>query len=167
MTPRPAPPPLPCGTLTPSQRLARLGLALAPTILLSFLIWLPHGGWLTGRFRSWVGLPCPLCGGTRALQALIHGEWLLAIYYNPLALAAAAGALVIAVWCGWEALSGRPLPRFWQGQERQLARLTIAALALHWTIHITLAVTRPKTELLDSGGIIWRIFSLPGKPNAS
>src|SRR6476660_1041065 len=37
-------------------------------------------------FRQLTGLNCPGCGGTRAFFALVHGEFLRSVRYNPLTL---------------------------------------------------------------------------------
>ncbi|WP_237564325.1 MULTISPECIES: DUF2752 domain-containing protein [unclassified Actinomyces] len=45
------------------------------------------------------GLWCPLCGGTRATRALLHGDLTAAAGYNPFALVVlAAGAAVLLRW---------------------------------------------------------------------
>ena len=36
-------------------------------------------------FKLLTGLPCPLCGLTRACFALLHGDWVSALRLNPLA----------------------------------------------------------------------------------
>ncbi|MCB9933234.1 MAG: DUF2752 domain-containing protein [Planctomycetes bacterium] len=51
-------------------------------IPLSYLVWTPP---LESPLR-FVGLACPLCGGTRAVTALCTGQFELAVKYNPFAL---------------------------------------------------------------------------------
>lgn len=46
-------------------------------------------------FLELTGLPCPTCGGTRALAALVAGDWAAAFAWNP--GVAAAGTLA-ALW---------------------------------------------------------------------
>ena len=60
-------------------------------------------------FKHLTGVPCPLCGGTRACAALAQGDVAAALQLNPgllpvLALAALHSGLLLA-----EALSGRTL----------------------------------------------------------
>jgi hypothetical protein len=45
--------------------------------------------------RKLTGIPCPFCGGTRALTACVHWEWGKAIQFNPLIVVGVVGA------CGW------------------------------------------------------------------
>lgn len=40
-------------------------------------------------FLSALNMYCPGCGGTRALKALLHGKFLLSLWYHPLVLYAA------------------------------------------------------------------------------
>ncbi len=35
-------------------------------------------------FSEFLGIYCPGCGGTRAFEALFHGQFLLALWYHPL-----------------------------------------------------------------------------------
>jgi len=45
--------------------------------------------------RATTGLPCLACGGTRAVQALANGEWLVALKFNPLVV---LGVVAAAIW---------------------------------------------------------------------
>ena len=64
----------------------------AVTILLSSiacLYWLPptrYGFYPRCPFFVLTSLECPGCGMTRALAALLHGQFALSWHYNPLAL---------------------------------------------------------------------------------
>lgn len=41
-------------------------------------------GYFPCPFRTFTGLYCPGCGGTRAVSALLHGHVLQSFYYHPL-----------------------------------------------------------------------------------
>ena len=57
-------------------------------------------------FRSLTGLVCPLCGMTRAMASLGHGQWQKAMAYHPLSPLVMAGVLF---WLAWGLLRpGRP-----------------------------------------------------------
>ena len=51
-------------------------------------------------FRSFTGIPCPSCGTTRALQYLIQGQFLKAIYTNPLGIIAIFAMFIYAIIWG-------------------------------------------------------------------
>ncbi len=54
-------------------------------------------GWLAKpcSFRATTGLPCLACGGTRAVQALARGDWLVALKFNPLVV---VGVFAAVIW---------------------------------------------------------------------
>lgn len=58
--------------------------------------WLWRNGRIPCLFHEITGLYCPGCGGTRALKALLKGEFLLSFLYHPFVLYGAG----LAVWCG-------------------------------------------------------------------
>lgn len=64
------------------------------------------GEWGGCWIRYVLGIPCPSCGNTRAVQAAFHGEWLASLYYNPLGLLLAALMVVIPIWIVVDLLRG-------------------------------------------------------------
>jgi len=47
------------------------------------------------HFRAWTGIPCPGCGTTRLVAALLSGDALAALGYNPLVFTTLS---VVASW---------------------------------------------------------------------
>ncbi|QPL04500.1 MULTISPECIES: DUF2752 domain-containing protein [Actinomyces] len=56
------------------------------------------------------GFWCPLCGGTRATRALLHGDLLTAVGYNPVAPVVLALAAAVAVRWVLSRRAGRERP---------------------------------------------------------
>jgi Protein of unknown function (DUF2752) len=78
--------------------------------------------------RSITGIPCPMCGMTRAVVAAVHGEVFASLRYNPAGILVLALALVLIL---------RPqLPR-----ARAPAWFLPVGAALLWTYNITLNPT--------------------------
>jgi len=102
-------------------------------------------------FGVLTGLPCPLCGGTRAAKALLHGDWGLALYFNPLAIIAALALALALAMLIWEAARGRALADWARQGERAARLLPWGALLLlvWWPFHLGVALARPKPELLN------------------
>jgi len=102
-------------------------------------------------FHRVTGLPCALCGGTRAARALLQGDVSRAWKLNPLALPAVAALLALGVVCAWEGLRGRPLldwPR--QGERLRIwAPFLVLGLLLWWFPHLWRALRGTNSELLD------------------
>jgi len=74
--------------------MALLGIACALALARMVL----HG-WVAPPVCGWrwlTGLPCPLCGGIRCLDALSHREVLRALALNPLVFLGSAGMLTWA-----------------------------------------------------------------------
>jgi Protein of unknown function (DUF2752) len=75
------------------------------------------------------GLYCPACGGLRMVHDVLHGDFVLALHDNALALAAVAAGL--AAWLYWTVclLRGRPA----QVRPSWLSPAIILALVV-WTV---------------------------------
>jgi hypothetical protein len=80
-------------------------------------------------FRAATGVPCPTCGGTRAVAALLAGRPGAALAWNPLLTAAAGAWVVFAVYAVWAILTGRPRLRV-RLSARDLVAMRIAAAGL-------------------------------------
>ncbi len=65
-------------------------------------------------FRHATGQPCPLCGGTRACAALVEGDFLAAMQFNPGLMPLLALVLVHGMQLGYEALTGRRISTPWR-----------------------------------------------------
>ena len=86
--------------------------------------------------RNWTGIPCPGCGVTRAIEAMLRGSYAEAFTLHPLAPFAVAEAVV--VWIAW----GVSLARFRRGlDERRLALLLLANLLAFVALWIVRAAT--------------------------
>jgi hypothetical protein len=86
--------------------------------------------WLVCPFRRLTGLPCPLCGMTRALCAIGHGHFRSAVELNavsPMVFALFLGGLV---WSTGE-LGGWSPPRSGFSQAKVFAGL-LSLLLVNW-----------------------------------
>ncbi|MGB7837865.1 MAG: DUF2752 domain-containing protein [Terrimicrobiaceae bacterium] len=110
-------------------------------------------------FKIGTGLPCPLCGGTRAVQAVLRGDFSRALYLNPAALPAVVAIAAIVLVLVWEAFRGRAAD--WNlllGRLRSLLPLLVALLCLYWAVHLAGALKGPKPELVDLGNPFARVI---------
>jgi len=91
-------------------------------------LWFRLGLPLPGcAFREWTGLPCATCGTTRMVRALLSGDLLGAIAWNPLVSVVLAS---VSVWSLWSVLQlAFDLPRWRLVSDRRDCRL-IGALAI-------------------------------------
>lgn len=145
------PPPLP---LSKSERNGRLLFFGALTLAVLLLVFWP-GKSTPGSFcvfQAATGLPCGLCGGTRALRATFHGDFSTALYFNPAALIIAAGAGGIALVLLAEALLARVILPPLKGRYRIAVLALLLAMLVPWTAwHAYSALTTPKPELIVPG----------------
>lgn len=87
-------------------------------------------------FNRWTGLYCPGCGATRALYALLHGDWLTAWHDNALLLLLMVAGGGRALWMGMEKWRGRVVHGFFPP----------------WTLWVVLVLA----------AVFWVVRNLPG-----
>ncbi|MFB3906996.1 MAG: DUF2752 domain-containing protein [Candidatus Eisenbacteria bacterium] len=74
-----------------------LAVAGAAAAALAFFRFTPFARMASCPLRLLTGIPCPACGGTTAVSALLAGRWEAAARANPLVVFAAAAAALLAV----------------------------------------------------------------------
>lgn len=142
--------------LMPQERLVRavvLGvgaLAIAFQTALAFGIPLPTP---VCGFQKWSGLPCAMCGGTRAASALAAGDWRRALEWNAMAVPVLAALAFAAAVCLVELIRGRALMD-WSPVRKWPARFLFPGLGLllaWWIFHVRAALENPDSGLADRG----------------
>ncbi len=159
--------------LFPSQRKLRAAAAAGILTLLGALAVFPplQKGFFNFPgcvFHKMTGLPCPLCGGTRAASALLHGDVQRALDLNPLALLAVGALFGTAGILAWEAARGRPATdwaAFFQ-RARFWFPLLLVGLFLWWFPHLWGALHGDNVELLDLTNPIARSLHEDFRPSA-
>lgn len=105
-------------------------------------------------FREATGIPCGMCGGTRAVRALAAGDWDRALYLNPAVIPVLAVAGLLAGVLLVEAVSGRRILRPLRNRLLPARRWILVAgflvLLVPYTIwHAYDAIVTPKPELTN------------------
>ena len=73
--------------------------------------------------RHFVHIPCPSCGSTRSVLALMHGDLAGGLYWNPLGFVIIATLIVAPFWIGYDLLLKKEtLYRFFRLFEKTLCR---------------------------------------------
>lgn len=136
------------------QKLFRLAVIVLIGGFLTLLAFAPLGkiGLPLCGLRLLTGLPCPLCGGTRAAQAFLCGDFARAFYLNPLAFPVVGGLISAALLAGIELVRSRPLADWTVLRSRWMAWTPLflfLLLLIWWPVHLTEALRQPKADLLD------------------
>lgn len=123
------------GLLSPPERQWRSALTLGwPLALLGAPLVLALGDLPLCGFRQVTGLPCPLCGGTRACAALADGNVLMAWQLNPGLMVLLALAAAHSVQLGFEAWTGRRVSRWRVGAAAW--RVGLVVLLAGWVLRL-------------------------------
>jgi hypothetical protein len=143
------------------QRRWILLLALAGAVAgLSLLDPVGVGSWMPFAIScgAITGLPCVLCGLTRALHLLCHGDFERALYFNWLAFPIAASVCAAAAVALIEAVRRRQFVRLHLAASRRVTAFALATLFALWTLQAFLAVHFHKSELLNPRGPLYSVF---------
>lgn len=140
--------------LTPAQR--RLRWAVAGSALIALLLpflknalpWFPY---VPCIFKNLTGLPCLLCGGTRAACAAVRGEWAYSLYLNPVSIPILLALVIVFLFAVAENLANRVLVPWSKVAffPLRLAPIFVLFALLGWGVHIYIAMKTPKSELVD------------------
>ena len=141
--------------LAPFQRRSRL---LFLAVLVGAIAWVLVNGSFRLPFLQrcgiWTltGLPCPLCGGTRSVKALLAGEWSRSFEWNPLVPPLVIFVVVWAAVLTLELLLNRCfLPdAWWPRWSRRVLAFSLALLMIWWGARIAHAFQNGDDPLVNS-----------------
>jgi hypothetical protein len=91
--------------------------------------------WPRCLFLATTGLPCVTCGATRSAIAFLHGNFLSALRWNPLAFVALCALIAFDLYAAIVLLGRMPRLRIvdWTITEKNGARIMVISLvALNW-----------------------------------
>jgi len=80
--------------------------------------------------REWTGIPCPTCGTTRLVEALLAGDVLEALVWNPLVFLALAAVSTWAVLSAARFVLGLPAWGLVLSARERLAARVLAVIGL-------------------------------------
>jgi hypothetical protein len=91
--------------------------------------------WPQCLFLAVTGLPCVTCGATRSAIAFLHGDFLSAVRWNPLAFVAFCALVAFDLYAAIVLLGRTTRPRIvdWTITEKNVVRIAVLTLlALNW-----------------------------------
>jgi hypothetical protein len=116
------------------HELAWLGVSVGTVV--GGAIWLALGLlWPRCFFRALTGLPCVSCGATRCTIAFLHGDFLTAWQWNPLAFVAFGALIAFDLYAVIVIIGRTARLRIvdWTAREKNVTRIVvISLLALNW-----------------------------------
>jgi len=122
---------------TVPEQLALVGLACVPAAFLWPGVQAATGAQMLCPLRTLTGIPCPLCGMTRAATSLAAGDLGASLAYNPFLLVLAVATAVMAVLMAGRALGLLRPARELSGRARRLSSVAIVVLAAaSWLVQL-------------------------------
>lgn len=98
--------------------------------------WLALGlPWPQCPFFAITGWPCLTCGATRSTIASLHGDFFVALRWNPLAFAALCAVVIFNLYAAIVLIGRKARLRIvdWSVGEKKIVRIAaISLLALNW-----------------------------------
>jgi hypothetical protein len=91
--------------------------------------------WPRCPFLAVTGLPCVTCGATRSAIAFLHGDFLSALKWNPLAFVAFCALIAFDLYAAIVLVGRTPRLRIvdWTVTEKNVTRIAaLSLLALNW-----------------------------------
>ncbi len=77
--------------------------------------------------RQVTSVPCPSCGSTQSVIHLLHGEYVDALYWNPLGMVILSGLVILPLWILFDLVSGKQtLVKFYRDAEKLLRKPWVA-----------------------------------------
>ena len=111
-------------------------LAVSVAVLAGSVAWLALSlPWPRCPFFAVTGLPCVTCGATRSAIAFLHGDFLAALRWNPLAFVAFVGLIAFDLYATIVLVGRTARLRVvdWTLAEKKVMRIAaISLLALNW-----------------------------------
>ncbi len=111
-------------------------------LLVSLGVFLGLAAWVKARlptpqcaFYSLTGLPCLTCGATRSALRFLHGDFLTALRFNPLAFLTYCGIAVFDLYAIVVLITRGPrfrLANFSRSEKRLVRMLAIVLLTANW-----------------------------------
>lgn len=118
----------------PDHELIWLG--VSATSIAGGVVWLAMAlPWPRCPFLAVTGLPCVTCGATRCAIAFLHGDFLSALRWNPLAFVAFCALIAFDLYAAIVLVGRMPRLRIvaWTVAEKNRARIAmLSLLALNW-----------------------------------
>lgn len=83
-------------------------------------------------FRLWTGIPCPTCGATRSVLAMLDGRIVPAVAFNPLVAIATGAFLAGGIAAPFWVARGLPVLAVEGGPSRRVVAAALAVVVANW-----------------------------------